>query len=70
MNQRDYEGLYVCAECGKRFPFSSQTIYKMHNGKTRTYYCSYTCWRKNGGGTTRHDIAGRKIRQVVTSGKK
>ena len=70
MNQRDAFGLYVCAECGKRFSFSSRTVYKKNDGKTRTYYCSYTCWRKNGGGLKRCSVAGWKIRKTDISGKK
>lgn len=34
-----------CPECGKNFIPAPLHIYKM-NGEV---YCSYTCWRKNGG---------------------
>ena len=37
---------YNCPECKRDFIPAAQHIYKIH-GKT---YCSYTCWRKNGGG--------------------
>ena len=70
MSQRDFEGLYICAECGKRFPFSSRTVYNITDGKKRVYYCGYTCWRKNGGGNKRLEVAARKIREVAQSGKR
>lgn len=49
---------YVCPECGKIFRFYPSTIYVKNTGKKRIYYCSYNCWRKNGGGNKRHYVAG------------
>ena len=39
----------TCPICGKEFIFNGMSIYKLvKNHKTR-WYCSYTCWRKDGG---------------------
>lgn len=62
MNKRDKEGFCYCPECGRRFPFVSTSVYRILTGKTRTYYCSYSCWRKNGGDNKKLNIAGHKVR--------
>ena len=39
----------MCKRCGKMFIPAPQHLYKLvRNGKTYSY-CSYTCWRKDGG---------------------
>lgn len=41
----------TCEECGQVFLLPVQYTYKIKNkisGKM-IYYCSYKCWRKNGG---------------------
>ena len=40
----------MCKRCGKMFIPGALHLYKIvdRNNKTN-YYCSYTCWRKDGG---------------------
>lgn len=39
-----------CEICNKNIIISPNYLYKLSkNGKVK-YYCSYTCWRKDGGG--------------------
>lgn len=41
--------LRKCDDCGKEFIPASQHLYKLNKeGRTR-WYCSYTCWKRNGG---------------------
>lgn len=41
--------LAMCKRCGKMFIPAKEHLYKMiKDGKT-CYYCTYTCWRKDGG---------------------
>lgn len=63
MNKIDKEGFCLCPECGKRFRYHSTSVYKVFSNEKRTYYCCYTCWKKNGGGNKRVEVAGRKIRE-------
>lgn len=55
-NMRDYMQTRTCPICGKAFiTYNPGWIYKIKYdkiNKTR-YYCSYTCWRKAGGGNTK-----------------
>lgn len=39
----------ICARCGKMFIPSVQYLYKLHKDNKPKYYCSYNCWRKDGG---------------------
>lgn len=43
-----------CVECGKTIYPTKDWIYKIPAaGKHKVkWYCSYTCWRKNGGGSS------------------
>lgn len=39
-----------CDECGKEFIPGVEHLYTLKLfGKSKKWYCSYTCWRKNGG---------------------
>ena len=69
MKQRDFDGLYICAHCGKRFPFSARTVYKTNNGHGNVYFCGYTCWRKNGGGRKRVNCVPRGPALPFVNGK-
>lgn len=41
--------MYQCKRCGKMFIPGAEHLYKIiKDGKTN-YYCSYSCWRKDGG---------------------
>ena len=41
--------LRMCKKCGKMFIPGREHLYKLvKEGKTR-YYCSYSCWRRDGG---------------------
>ena len=41
----------VCGKCGKIITIPDSTyIYKIKKNCKVIYYCSYTCWRKAGGG--------------------
>lgn len=42
-------GTVKCPICGKEFLYNSQSIYKISVGSRTKAYCSYTCWRKDGG---------------------
>ena len=49
---KDPFNIHTCV-CGKTFIPTSQYVYKIpKNGKWQ-YYCSYTCWRKAGGGSAK-----------------
>lgn len=40
----------TCAECGQVFIIGISWMYKLRKKPNGTiYYCSYKCWRKNGG---------------------
>lgn len=41
--------LRQCKRCGKMFIPGSQHLYILYNNQKKVYYCSYTCWRKDGG---------------------
>lgn len=41
--------IYTC-DCGKNFIPTPKYTYKLMKKMKTTYYCSYTCWRKAGGG--------------------
>ena len=49
---QDFGGKIFQCECGKKFIPGGEWVYKIPSSKdSRTrYYCSYTCWRKAGGG--------------------
>ena len=53
MRESDYyRGTKTCPICGKVFVFNPMSIYKLYNNKRDKklkWYCSYTCWRKDGG---------------------
>ena len=38
-----------CGRCGKMFIPAAEHLYKLHKGDKTKSYCSYTCWRKDGG---------------------
>lgn len=39
-----------CDECGKEFIPGAEHLYVMTRyGRGKEWYCSYTCWRANGG---------------------
>ena len=39
----------ICARCGKMFIPGAEHLYKIEKDKKVNNYCSYTCWRKDGG---------------------
>ena len=39
----------VCPECGRNFYPAPMHVYVLIKGGRRNTYCSYGCWRKNGG---------------------
>lgn len=41
--------VYTCV-CGKTFIPTPQYVYKLCKHNKNIYYCSYSCWRKAGGG--------------------
>lgn len=44
--------LEKCKRCGKMFIPTYEYVYKLPSnikGKGYDYYCSYNCWRKDGG---------------------
>lgn len=43
-------GLNVCPICEKRFIATLFWAYKKESGMKKTFYCSYHCFRKAGGG--------------------
>ena len=49
----DFGGKIAECECGQRFIPGGDWVYKISGGKHgRTkYFCSYSCWRKAGGGS-------------------
>lgn len=48
----------TCDECGKSFIPGAEHLYTMTKHKQgKKWYCSYTCWRKNGG-----DNSGERLR--------
>lgn len=42
-----------CALCNKMLFPTQEWVYKIRSNKDKTikYYCSYSCWRKAGGGS-------------------
>ena len=46
---KDEYPLDICI-CGKQFIHTGEWVYKLHKNGKNVYYCSYTCWRKAGGG--------------------
>ena len=40
--------IYKC-KCGRDFIPHPNWLYKQIKNKKTIYYCSYTCWRKDGG---------------------
>lgn len=42
----------VC-ECGKNFIPTHEYVYKIYQHNYFKYYCSYSCWRKAGGGNAK-----------------
>ena len=38
-----------CCRCGKMFIPGKEHLYKLIRNNKSCYYCSYTCWRKDGG---------------------
>lgn len=43
-------GLNICPICEKRFIATLFWVYKKESAIKKTYYCSYHCFRKAGGG--------------------
>lgn len=41
--------MHQCKRCGKMFIPAVEHLYKLNKDKKTYYYCSYTCWRKDGG---------------------
>lgn len=39
----------MCQRCGKMFIPGAEHLYKITKDKKVNYYCSYSCWRKDGG---------------------
>lgn len=40
----------ICSECGKEFIPGAEHLYVLTKYKQgKKWYCSYKCWRKNGG---------------------
>lgn len=54
MTNQKYEPfpIYKCV-CGKDFIPSPGWVYKKHRTKKIDYFCSYSCWRKAGGGVVK-----------------
>lgn len=44
------KNMVKCAECKKEFLYNPKSIYRIKSGGRFKHYCSYTCWRKAGGG--------------------
>lgn len=42
-------GMDRCPICKKEFLHNPMSIYKLSKGQRTRWYCSYTCWRKDGG---------------------
>ena len=55
MDDRGILGMRECPICKKKFIFNSLSIYKLTIRGRIKYYCSYTCWRKAGGGNYKKD---------------
>ena len=52
--------IYTC-DCGKDFIPTPNYVYKLIKGReSNKYYCSYTCWRKAGGGTYKNKYIKRE----------
>ena len=50
-NKRYEYEIFECS-CGKKFIPTYHWLYKLTNKNNKTsYFCSYTCWRKAGGGS-------------------
>ena len=45
--------------CGKEFNIRPRWLYKIIKGNKVTHYCSYNCWRANGGGESKKYYARR-----------
>ena len=45
-----------CARCGKMFIPGAEHLYKLIRDNKTQYYCSYTCWRKDGGDNGKRGI--------------
>ena len=39
----------MCERCGKMFIPGVEHLYKLTKDRKIVYYCSYNCWRKDGG---------------------
>lgn len=51
MTKKNYEPFKVFeCTCGKKFVPTYGWVYKKQKGKYFKYFCSYSCWRKAGGG--------------------
>jgi len=48
-SMKKIRGIKKCPVCKKEFLYNPQSIYKK-KGSNIKYYCSYTCWRKDGNG--------------------
>lgn len=49
MKKVSHEGMDRCPICKKEFLHNPTSIYKLVKGQRTRWYCSYTCWRKDGG---------------------
>lgn len=48
-----------CKICGKTFIPTYKYLYKLKDRNQKTiYYCSYTCWKKDGGDNGNRNIHG------------
>jgi hypothetical protein len=48
-----HDGMNICPICKREFLHNSMSIYKLEKNNKIRYYCSYTCWRKDGGDSGR-----------------
>ena len=55
-----------CPTCKKEFIHNPQSIYKIVTNTKIKRYCSYTCWRKAGGGKSKVD---KKIQEELQGRK-
>lgn len=49
-----------CPVCKKHFIKPPENVYKITVGGKQRHYCSYTCWRKAGGGQSKGLRGARK----------
>ncbi len=49
-SMKKINGIIKCPVCKKEFIKNGQSIYKGRRNTKVVYYCSYTCWRKDGNG--------------------